>query len=68
MLAAKWVDQELIDNVNLRSSYSRQWRYARKREAPEEEIERCKSRYEAQQKKTSVMTGIKKSNWEEKKI
>merc|ERR1712055_575794 len=47
---------------------SRQWRYARKSEAPEEEIERCKNRYEVQQKKTSVMTGIKKSNWEEKKI
>merc|ERR1712179_896622 len=67
ILAAKWVDQEMIDNINLRNKYSRQWRYARKREAPEEEIEAYRSRYEAQQKKTSTMTGIKKSNWEEKK-
>ena len=29
--AAPWVDKELTDNIELRSKYSRNWRYARKR-------------------------------------
>ena len=68
ILAAKWVDQELIENINLRSSYNRQWRYARKRNAPEAEIKICEKRYREQQKKTAIMTELKKSTWEEKKI
>ena len=34
--AAPWVDKELRDNVDLRSKYSREWRYARKRGDQEE--------------------------------
>ena len=30
ILAAEWVDQELIDSIKLRSRLSRNWRYARK--------------------------------------
>ena len=49
-----------------RSKYSREWRYARKR-GNAEEIEICKKRYLQQKGVTAVMTGNKKSNWEEKK-
>ena len=31
MLAAEWVDQELIDNINTRSRLSRDWRIAKKK-------------------------------------
>ena len=68
ILAAEWMDQEIIDNINLRNKYSRQWRYARKNKEPEEIINICKERYVTQQRKTSVMMGDRKSRWEEKKI
>ena len=42
--AAPWLHKELIDNIGLRSKYSREWRYARKR-GDAEEIEMCKKRY-----------------------
>merc|ERR1712179_715468 len=68
ILAAKWVDQELIDGIKLRDKYNRQWRYARKNGAPEEEIKMCETRYKEQKKKTLIMTELKKSTWEKKKI
>ena len=68
VLAAEWMDQEIIDNINLRSKYSRQWRYARKNKLQEEVIDSCKRRYIEQQRYTSIMMGIKKSSWEESKI
>ena len=63
MKAAPWVDKELIDNIGLRSKFSREWRYARKKEKAEE-IERCKRRYLHQKSITANMTQNKKSNWE----
>ena len=68
ILAAEWVDAELISNIKLRTSYSRQWRLARKSKQPEEVIEECKRRYLEQQRITSIMSGNKKGQWEEKKI
>merc|ERR1711909_174601 len=68
ILAAEWVDQELIDEIKLRVKYNRQWRYARKRGDPEEEIKLCELRYKEQKKKTLIMTELKKSTWEKKKI
>ena len=68
ILAAEWVDEELISNIKLRTSYSRQWRLARKNNSSEEIIEECKKRYLEQQRITSIMSGNKKSQWEEKKI
>merc|ERR1711891_66708 len=65
--AAPWVDKELIHNIGLRSKYSREWRYARKR-GNVEEIEECKKRYYQQKKVTAIMVGNKKSSWEEEKI
>ena len=65
--AAPWVDKELKDNVNLRSKYSREWRYARKR-GNQEEIERCKEKYFTQKGVTNIMVGDKKSGWEAMKI
>ena len=68
ILAAEWVDSELLSNISLRSYYSRQWRIARRNKKSEEEIERCKNRYIRQQRKTSIMSGNKKGLWEAKKI
>merc|ERR1711913_225988 len=68
ILAAEWVDAELISNIKLRSNYSRQWRLARKNKESEEVIEGCKRRYLEQQRKTSIMSGSNKGLWEEKKI
>ena len=42
--AAPWVDKKLIDNIGLRSKYSREWRWARK-SGDAEEIEVCKKKY-----------------------
>ena len=68
MLAAEWVDEELIRNIRLRTYYSREWRIARKNKSPPEIIEKCKERYLKQQRITSIMSGDKKSQWEQKKI
>ena len=68
ILAAVWVDEELIRNIKLRSCYSREWKMARKNNSPPEIIEQCKRRYMKQQYITSIMSGNKKSQWEEKKI
>ena len=65
--AAPWVDKELRDNVDLRSKYSREWRYARKR-GDQEEIERCEEKYMKQKGITGIMVGNKKSGWEAMKI
>merc|ERR1712179_30579 len=66
--AAPWVDEELIMNIKLRSRYSREWRYARKRKEPEEVIEGYKQRYLKQKSRTALLTGDKKSSWENEKI
>ena len=68
MKAAPWVDTELLGNIKLRSKYSRAWRYARKRNEPEEVINKHKQEYILQKNKTATLTGLKKSQWEEKKI
>merc|ERR1711888_334023 len=49
--AAPWVDKELTDNIELRSKFSRNWRYARKT-GDEKKIEECKVAYFRQKKKT----------------
>merc|ERR1711888_463577 len=65
--AAPGVDKELKDNVSLRSKYSREWRYARKR-GNQVEIERCREKYLTQKRVTHIMVGDKKSGWEAMKI
>ena len=65
--AAPWVDKELIENVNLRSKLSREWRYARKR-GNQVEIRECMNKYYIQKGITASMVGDKKGGWEEKKI
>ena len=62
------MNQEIIDNINYRTELNKQWRYARKNGESREIIEEYKRKYITQQKKTSRMMGIAKSNWEEKKI
>jgi len=68
LLAAEWVDNELIENIKLRSQYNKEWRYARKRKEPPKIIEQYKKRYLHQQRITSIMSGDKKSSWEKNKI
>ena len=68
LASAPWMDETLINNINLRSKFSREWRYARKRGDSTEDIEKCKQKYLLQKSKTALMTGDKKSQWEEKKI
>ena len=65
--AAPWVDKELIENVSLRSKFSREWRYARK-EGNQEKIEKCEEKYKTQKAVTHIITGNKKSEWEGMKI
>ena len=61
LLAAEWVDSELIENIKIRSKLSREWRHARKRKEPFKIIEQYKRRYLHQQRITSIMSGDKKS-------
>ena len=68
MKAATWVDTELLGEIRLRSQLSKAWRHARKRKDPEEAIEEHKQRYLVQKRKTTTMTGLKKSQWEERRI
>ena len=68
ILAAEWVDQELTDNISLRSKLNRRWRLARKNNEPEEILKKYKEEYEKQQKKTSIMSCKKKGEWEIRKI
>ena len=60
LLAAEWVDRELIENVKLRSKLNREWRYARKRKEPKEILKQYEQRYLKQKSKTALMTGDKK--------
>merc|ERR1712055_945864 len=52
-MAAEWMNQEIIDNINYRTELNRKWRYARKNGESREKIEECKKKYDTQQKKTS---------------
>ena len=62
------MDEELIMNIKLRSRYSKEWRHARKKNESEEITERLKQNYLVQKSRTALMTGDKKSLWENKKI
>ena len=68
LLAAEWVDDELIGNIKLRLQYSREWRYARKNKSPPSIVEQYKNKYLKHQRLTSIMSGDKKSQWENEKI
>ena len=68
ILAAKWVDNELIDNLKIRSRLNRNWRYAKENNLPMEIQEECRKKYMHQKTKTAVMAGEKKSTWEKEKV
>ena len=36
ILAAKWMDEELVENLKTKSRLNRNWRYAKKNEFPKE--------------------------------
>merc|ERR1711942_230304 len=66
--AAPWVDKELKDSIKLRSNLSKAWRHARKRKEPKEVLDEYEDRYFLQKSRTALLTGDKKSRWEESKI
>merc|ERR1711942_249871 len=66
--AAPWVDKELKDSIKLRSNLSKAWRHARKRNEPKEVLDEYEDRYFLQKSRTAILTGDKKSRWEESKI
>ena len=68
MVSAPWVDTELLENIKLRSQLSREWRYARKRKEPVEVLKAYEDNYLLQKSRTAILTGQKKSHWEESKI
>merc|ERR1711874_571261 len=68
LLAAEWVDNELIENIKLRSKLSREWRHARRRKEPTILLDQYERRYLHQKSITAIMTGDKKSAWENRKI
>merc|ERR1711874_108517 len=68
MISAPWVDEELIDNIKLRSYLNKEWKMARARGEPTEILEEYKDRYMRQKTITAIMTGDKKSSWESYKI
>merc|ERR1711895_189532 len=68
MISAPWVDQELIDNIKLRSYLNKEWKIARARGEPKEILEEYKERYMRQKTATAILTGDKKSSWESYKI
>ena len=47
---------------------SRKWKISRKESQPQEVLEKCEHEYKEQQKKTSIMSGMKKGTGELKKI
>ena len=64
--AAEWVDDELIDHIETRGKLSRKWRIARKKQEPQEVLNKCKEEYKSQQIKTSNMAGKKRRMGKEK--
>ena len=68
ILAAVWMDDELRDNIKLRSHYSKYWNTAKKNKDPPERIDEYKKKYLIQKRITKTMCIGKKSQWEEKKI
>ena len=68
MSAAPWVDTELLENTKLRTQLSKKWRHARKRKEPEEVLKIYKEKYLIQKSRTAILTGQKKSQWEESKV
>merc|ERR1711874_626340 len=68
MISAPWVDEELIENIKLRTFLNKEWRMARARGEPNEILNTYKERYMRQKTITAIMTGDKKSSWESFKI
>ena len=67
ILSAVWMDRQAQIYIKLRKMKSRAWRYARRRNAPREEIAILKLGYEQQQKTTAIYLGKRKEDWEKRK-
>merc|ERR1711874_232808 len=60
MISAPWVDEELIENIRIRTFLNKEWRMARARGEPKEILDTYKERYMRQKTITALMTGDKK--------
>ena len=67
-MSAVWMDRQGQILIKTRRIKSRARRYARRKKAPEREIQVLKRRYEIQQKITSQYLGKRKGEWERRKI
>ena len=67
ILAAVWIDEELRNNIKLRSSYSRQWNKAKKNKEQPDITEEYKKKYLKQKKITKIMCNNKKKPMGEQK-
>ena len=54
--------------IKTRRIKNRAWRYARRKKAPEREIQILKRKYELQQRATSLYLGKRKGEWEKRKV
>jgi len=62
ILAAVWMDEELRNNIKLRSHYSKYWNTAKKNKDPPERIDEYKKKYLIQKRITKTMCMEKKAN------
>ena len=64
----EWVDKEVLLYIKERKDKNKDWRQARNRKAPLDIQEALKTKYTEQQIKTSRFLGMKKGNWERRKV
>ena len=68
ILAAEWIDNQAILYITEMRNRNKAWKYARKKNAPQEIQEALKKRYIEQQIMTSRYLGMEKGEWENKNI
>jgi len=68
VVAAEWVDEEVQFYIKDRKDNNKDWRQTRNKKAPQDIQDFLKNRYIEQQTKTSRFLGMKKGEWERKKV
>merc|ERR1712030_82606 len=68
ILSAPWIDKKGLMLIRLRKIKSRDWRRARKKNAPQREQRILKRKYELQKRMTLIYLGKRKGSWEQDMI
>merc|ERR1712030_41272 len=68
VLSAEWMDAQAVVYIRERKIKSRVWRFARRRNSPQQDIIILKESYKDQQVTTSRYVGQRKGGWEKRKI